>query len=131
VADAPYYPCDRHGIPSYDDAGGTYHAATNGQCAGPERMPAPAGPDPERDRRRAAYRERERARAARALDRYIEVMTGNPSGTGEVVRAAGDRFVEAVGDYVLSRLGDRPEVPRMAMDPALVEDEYDRRVGDE
>lgn len=39
------------------------------------------GPDPDRDKRIDVYRDRERRRAARALDRYVE----------------------AVGDYVLTR----------------------------
>jgi hypothetical protein len=79
---------------------------------GPE-CPKPAGPDPDRDARIDIYRDRERRRAARALDRYMEslfVKTGVPDyGTeGHAVRTlvAGDHFVEAVGDYVLARLGD-------------------------
>lgn len=64
---------------------------------GPE-CPRPAAPDPERDRRRELRARVERRRAARALDRYVEVMFGSEG------RAAGERFVEAVGDYVESRL---------------------------
>lgn len=65
--------------------------------------------DPERDSRREAYRERERRRAARALDRYMEIIMGDagrPSALTDhaAVSAAGERFIEQVGDYVLSRL---------------------------
>jgi hypothetical protein len=57
--------------------------------------------DPERDARREAYQEQERRRAARALDRYVDLVEGDRYGPRVV---AGERFVEAVGDYVLSRL---------------------------
>jgi hypothetical protein len=71
--------------------------------------PRPAGPDPERDKRIDVYRDRERRRAARALDRYIEIIIGDagrPSALTNhlAVSAAGDRFVEQVGDYVLARV---------------------------
>jgi hypothetical protein len=59
--------------------------------------------DPERDSRREAYRERERRRAARALDRYIETLKW-PFAAQPPTGVAGERFVEAVGDYVLSRM---------------------------
>jgi hypothetical protein len=79
---------------------------------GPD-CPKPAGPDPARDARIDLYRDRERRRAARALDRYIDTQMGDTA-TGllsptdrEVVAAAGERFIEQVGDYVLARL----EVP--------------------
>lgn len=67
------------------------------------------GPDPARDARVDAYRDRERRRAARLLDRYLEVayeVSGHnlPLDGSLRLNAAGDRFVEAVGDYVLSRL---------------------------
>lgn len=65
--------------------------------------PAPAGPDPERDARVDAYRDRERRRAARALDRYIDLNMNGGAGTA-AADVAGDRLVEAVGDYVLARL---------------------------
>jgi hypothetical protein len=91
--------------------------------------PRPAGPDPARDARIDAYRDRERRRAAAALDRYIDTMF---TPTQQLAQVAGERFVEAVGDYVLARLGERagevPAVvqrylvddkPRMAMDGAL------------
>lgn len=77
---------------------------------GPD-CPRPAGPDPDRDARIDVYRDRERRRAARALDRYIEAMFLSQAdvpqrlGMGECRVAAG-RFVEAVGDYVLSRLAE-------------------------
>lgn len=63
-------------------------------------------PDPDRDARRAAYADRERRRAARALDRYMEIIYGEDiaSKRGAEIRAAGERFIEAVGDYVLSQL---------------------------
>lgn len=63
----------------------------------------PAGPDPERDKRIDAYRDRERRRAARALDRYIDLNMNGGAGTA-AADVAGDRLVEAVGDYVLARL---------------------------
>jgi hypothetical protein len=110
VAKVPTHPCDRHGIPSYTDAAGTVHIATGGRCTGPDRLPAPAGPDPERDARRAAYREKERRRAARALDRYIEIIYPHAAGLASATTdrmVASERFVEQVGDYVLSRLGER------------------------
>jgi hypothetical protein len=71
---------------------------------GPE-CPRPAGPDPERDKRIDVYRDRERRRAARALDRYLEdyYLSVAPA-TDRSVAVAGERFVEAVGDYVLARL---------------------------
>lgn len=64
-------------------------------------------PDPERDARIEAYRDRERRRAARALDRYLELIAPVPPvGAAEPISVAGERFVEAVGDYVLARLHD-------------------------
>lgn len=57
--------------------------------------------DPERDARRKAYQEQQRRRAARALDRCIDMIEGERYGPRMV---ASERFVEAVGDYVLSRL---------------------------
>jgi hypothetical protein len=65
-----------------------------------------AAADPDRDARREAYRETERRKAARALDRYLEAHEHAVQGTGPIalLSAAGERFVEAVGDYVLSRL---------------------------
>jgi hypothetical protein len=86
------------------------------------------GPDPARDARVDAYRDRERRRAARLLDRYLEVayeVSGHnlPLDGSLRLNAAGDRFVEAVGDYVLSRLqqkshydvsDDLPDVPPCA-----------------
>jgi hypothetical protein len=72
--------------------------------------PRPAGPDSERDARIDVYRDRERRRAARALDRYIDLMwvpdaaAGDPVAEEAAMRVAGERFVESVGDYVLSRL---------------------------
>lgn len=82
--------------------------------AGAARIPEPApGPGPEigddadRDRRIGAYRDRQRRRAVRALDRYIAAVFDDPAQPhvcSTVATAAGDRFVEAVGDYVLSRL---------------------------
>lgn len=77
----------------------------------PRLQPAPIPASPARDARVDVYRDRERRRAARALDRYIEAMFLSPAdvpqhlGMGES-RVAADRFVEAVGDYVLARLGD-------------------------
>jgi hypothetical protein len=73
---------------------------------GPD-CPKPAGPDPARDARINAYRDRERRRASRLLDRYLELLAPvAPTGNVESISAAGERFVEAVGDYVLARLGD-------------------------
>lgn len=68
-----------------------------------------SAPDPERDARREAYQERERRRAARALDRYIEAMFVSPADVPQHLgmgasNVAADRFVEAVGDYVLSTI---------------------------
>lgn len=60
----------------------------------------------ERDARREAYQERERRRAARALDRWF--ATNFPIGGDTTVAVAGERFVEAVGDYVLSRVSRLP-----------------------
>lgn len=62
--------------------------------------------DPERDARIEAYRDQERRKAARALDRYLDAWQDAYAGSGPapVVAAAGERFVQAVGDYVLSRL---------------------------
>jgi hypothetical protein len=73
----------------------------------------------ERDRRRARLAETERRRAARALDRYVDSLylssidVPQHLGMG-ASREAGDRFVEAVGDYVLSRLHHKSQygVPR-------------------
>jgi hypothetical protein len=67
----------------------------------------PIAPDAARDARVDTYRDRERRRAARQLDRYIETRGeyGSDGDRGAAVAAAGDRFVEAVGDYVLARLG--------------------------
>lgn len=67
--------------------------------------PRPAGPDPDRDARVDAYRDRERRRAARALDRFLEVAVDGAD-LGPITAVAGERFVEAVGDYVLARLGE-------------------------
>ena len=67
--------------------------------------PRPAGPHPERDARIEVYRNRERRRAARALDRYIDtIFPGHGSNPSEATAVANERFVEAVGDYVLSSL---------------------------
>jgi hypothetical protein len=62
--------------------------------------------DPERDARREAYADRERRKAARALDRFMELHVDDIDvSTGDRARVvAGEHFVEAVGDYVLSRL---------------------------
>lgn len=68
--------------------------------------PAPVvrpGPDPLRDARIDAYRDRERRRAARMLDRFLETVAGTATGARD---AAGERFVEAVGDYVLARIAE-------------------------
>jgi hypothetical protein len=56
----------------------------------------------ERDARMAVYRDRERRRATLALDRYVELVYGGSD--KKVSDVAADRLVEAVGDYVLSRL---------------------------
>lgn len=90
--------CEAHGIPAYRDEAGTVHIATGARCI---------GPDPERDVRIDTYRDRERRRAARALDRYFDVMHNGVEGDPA---AAGERFVEQVGDYVLARLGHNPSV---------------------
>lgn len=76
----------------------------------PAGEPRPAGPDAARDRRIDIYRDRERRRAARALDRYIETVFAVAPRTDEqraVMSTAGEHLVEAVGDYVLSRIGER------------------------
>lgn len=80
-------------------------AGVTSYVCGPD-CPKPAGPDPERDRRIDAYRDRERRRAARALDRYFEVIIGDKVGGCGDAAVAGERFVEQVGDYVLSRMLD-------------------------
>jgi hypothetical protein len=68
-----------------------------------------AVPDPDRDQRIEAYRDRERRRAARAMDRYIEVLNGPfTNHMPPELDVAGERFVEAVGDYVLSRMTGNP-----------------------
>lgn len=81
--------------------------------------PAPVvrpGPDALRDVRVDAYRDRERRRAARALDRYIETVC--PAETPDSsYKVAGERFVEAVGDYVLARLGERAAGGDVPADP--------------
>ena len=66
----------------------------------------PAGPDSERDARREIYRDRERRRAARALDRWLEATypLAGDGASAEAIAVAGERFVEAVGDYVLARI---------------------------
>jgi hypothetical protein len=62
--------------------------------------------NPARDARRRVRAERERRRAARALDRYMEIYEQAVAGAGGTlpILTAGERFVEAVGDYVLSEL---------------------------
>jgi hypothetical protein len=80
------------------------------------------GPDPARDARVDAYRDRERRRAARLLDRYLEVayeVSGHnlPLDGSLRLNAAGDRFVEAVGDYVLSRLQQKSHYGVPAANP--------------
>lgn len=81
--------------------------------------PRPAGPDPERDARREIYHDRERRRAARALDRYVESLDygeeGQPQFGARSIDVAGERFVEAVGDYVVARLTGRWD--EVATDP--------------
>lgn len=76
---------------------------------GPD-CPKPAGPDPERDARIDVYRDRERRRAARDLDRYMELIYDEDiaSKRGAEIRVAGERFVEACGDYVLARMTGNP-----------------------
>lgn len=68
----------------------------------------PIAADPERDARREIYRDRERRRAARALDRYVQSLDygeeGQPQFGARSIDVAGERFVEAVGDYVLARI---------------------------
>lgn len=78
-----------------------------GQRPGSVTLP---GPDPDRDARIDAYRGRERRRAARTLDRYLELIYDEDiaSKRGVEIRVAGERFVEAVGDYVLSRMTGNP-----------------------
>jgi hypothetical protein len=89
----------------------TVLAGVTSYVCGPDcPKPQPAGPDPERDKRIDAYRDRERRRAARALDRYFDAMHGTNMAPTEVMAAAGERFVEQVGDYVLARLGHDPSV---------------------
>lgn len=120
VAKMAAYRAERECGPAADD--GWWHCAPYAECTHPGGCllgdladPAPAddrGPvvpiaaDPERDARREIYRDRERRRAARALDRYIEVMNGPNPDAGATRAVAGERFVEAVGDYVLARLGE-------------------------
>jgi hypothetical protein len=87
---------------------------------GRPRPAAPIEPDEERDARRRAYQDRQRRRAARLMDRWIET-TYAPGGHSFTERSgmAGERFVEAVGDYVLARLG-----PTAATDcPSAFDDE--------
>ena len=63
--------------------------------------------DPERDARREAYQAQERRKAARALDAYIEIVyadTPYPDDGRGRINAAGERFVEEVGDYVMARI---------------------------
>jgi hypothetical protein len=77
-----------------------------------ERGPvAPVAPDSDRDRRVDAYRDRERRRAARALDHYIQTTQVYDTPGFSVAHVAGERFVEAVGDYVLARLDERGACP--------------------
>lgn len=58
--------------------------------------------DPERDARREAYRADQRRKAARALDRLFDARRDGL--TGAAYDVVGERYIEAVGDYVLSRL---------------------------
>lgn len=71
--------------------------------AGGRGLVVPIAPDPARDARIDAYRDRERRRAVRALDRFIDLNMNGGAGT-TAADVAGERFVEAVGDYVLARL---------------------------
>lgn len=91
---------------------------------GPD-CPRPAGPDPARDARVDAYRDRERRRAARALDRWFEARQEEGRAyPPEALSVTGERFVEAVGDYVLARLGER-----VAAGPICVCDHPEYRPG--
>lgn len=66
----------------------------------------------DREARRAAYAARERRRAAAALDRFLAVLYGTPDEVWtDAARVENDRFVEAVGDYVLARIGERGACP--------------------
>lgn len=68
-------------------------------------MPSIASSAEERDARRRVRADTERRRAARALDRYIELVYAGGSDR-KITDVAGERLVEAVGDYVLARLGN-------------------------
>lgn len=65
----------------------------------------PIGPDAARDARVAARRADDARRAGRALDRYMVAWEeGIGGGPHLPIMDRGEAFVEAVGDYVLSRL---------------------------
>lgn len=72
-----------------------------------------------REARRRVYAQDERRKAARALDAYLSALYGTPreSWTAEA-DVAGEKFVERVGDYVLSRLAHKSHygVPRCPVD---------------
>ena len=91
------YPCDTATEPrpvTFGSGAETYSTLA-------ELRAAPA--DPDRDARREAYRADQRRKAARALDRLFD-LTLPPDAAPRYSTAASERFVEAVGDYVLSRL---------------------------
>lgn len=72
----------------------------------PPYVPVPIAPDAARDARVAARRRQYAVKAGRALDRYMDTWEAAVAGNGPVlpILSAGEDFVEAVGDYVLSRL---------------------------
>lgn len=127
--------CELHGVPMIRGRRSVEPDGTPGPwewlCAATMGDVASIASDPARDGRRRAYADRERRRAARALDRYLDAATEPASRLPRVslVDAAGESFIEAVGDYVLSRLHHNSDYG--VADPALVEDEYDWRVGNE
>lgn len=74
--------------------------AVTGPDAREEYVPVPIAPDPARDARVAARRAEDAAKAGRALDNLLRSQ-------GAMYRnrvAAGERFIEELGDYLVSRL---------------------------
>lgn len=74
---------------------------------GPD-CPTPIGPDAGRDARRRVRAIEERNRASRALDRFIESLYFYGPALPADRAAASASLMEAVGDYVLARIGDTP-----------------------
>jgi hypothetical protein len=87
----------KHGYTTYTDAAGRVHIPTGGRCSD-----VPVPPDAARDARVAARRAADATKAGRALDRLLDAREDGKSQAWQM--DARDRFIEEVGDYVLSRL---------------------------